>query len=204
MAAAGETSVQDNCEYLFPFLNVYPAVRQWQPEEGGLLILRASARMDFEAVGRKNLYRLGVKVTNLHSLAGVKASKWSFGEESSLGGVLAVPEQTPCRQKERGPLVEDCTWGHSYKQVSGTPWSKGDPSSLCLESDTTCLSSVPGWRSCSAICRCGSGEGFSFIYSPDSCARSRNFLSGTAKLKPSGKWERTGWEVRGQRMWCPW
>ena len=60
--AVDSSDLWDNCEYVFSSLNFSPAVGQWQPEDGGLLILRASALMDFEAVGRKDLYRLTVKI----------------------------------------------------------------------------------------------------------------------------------------------
>ena len=43
-------------------MNFCQAVGQWQPEDGGLLILIASALMDFEAVRRKDLYRLSVNI----------------------------------------------------------------------------------------------------------------------------------------------
>ncbi|TWW59163.1 hypothetical protein D4764_06G0006930 [Takifugu flavidus] len=48
-------------------------VGQWQPEENGLLSLRTSVSLNFESVGKKDLYLLAIKDTNLHSLAGLKA-----------------------------------------------------------------------------------------------------------------------------------
>ncbi|TWW81732.1 Transposon TX1 uncharacterized 82 kDa protein ORF 1 [Takifugu flavidus] len=51
----------DNCEYVFPSLAVCPAVGQWQPEEDDLLSLKSSVSVDFEGVGRKDLYILAVK-----------------------------------------------------------------------------------------------------------------------------------------------
>lgn len=60
--------------------------------------LRTSVSLDFESVGKKDLYLLAIKDTNLQSLAGLKASRWTvfFGMQSFPGGLLTVPVQTSC------------------------------------------------------------------------------------------------------------
>lgn len=78
-----------NCEYIFAPLVVCPAVGQWQPEEDDLLSRKLSVSVDFESVRRKDLYLLVVKIINLRSPEGLKASRWTvfFGAGSSLGAV---------------------------------------------------------------------------------------------------------------------
>ena len=89
---------EKDCKFVFPSLTVCPAVGQW-------LTLRTSTQTDFKAFGRKDLYRLSVKVKNLHSLDGVKVSKWTelFGGGSSLGGCWRSLYKSPV-DKWRGDL----------------------------------------------------------------------------------------------------
>ena len=155
--------------------------------------------MDFEAVGRKDLYRLNVKFRNLHSLAGVKVSMWteSFGEGSSPWG---------CWRSLYKPPVVKRTGDLQWRIVHGAVTTKRylahlDPSIgasclFCLESETVyhlfvqCLRlgemfmQLQRWFS-------SLGEGFLysfFIFDPRYCARRKavqqliNFLSGKAKL----------------------
>lgn len=82
----------DNCEYIFPPLAVCPAVGQWQPEVDDLLSLKSSVSVNFEGVGRKDLYILAVKFKNLCSLEGLKVSRWtSILEQAPLQGVVGGP-----------------------------------------------------------------------------------------------------------------
>ena len=61
--------------------------------------------MDFETVGRKDLYRLSVKITNLHSLAGVKALKWT---EFIAKGYS--PRGGPCTSPLLTKVTGDLQW----------------------------------------------------------------------------------------------
>ena len=78
----------DECEYVFPPLVVSPAVGQWEEEEDILLSLKTPQLGDFETLGRKAVYQIVVKVSNLRSLAGVRVSGWTefFGGGSSPRG----------------------------------------------------------------------------------------------------------------------
>nr|XP_040053522.1 uncharacterized protein zgc:113625 isoform X1 [Gasterosteus aculeatus aculeatus] len=75
----------DEGEYLFPPLEVCPAVGQWKDEEDLLLSLNTPQLGDFEGLGRKAAYQVSVKVSCLRALAGVKVSRWTefFGRGSS-------------------------------------------------------------------------------------------------------------------------
>ena len=61
-------------------------VRDWQEGRDKLLTFVTPKLERFEAVEKKPLYQLCVKVCCLHSLVGVKVSKWTklFGQDKSL------------------------------------------------------------------------------------------------------------------------
>lgn len=91
----------NNCEYIFSSLIVCPVVGQRQPEEDGLLSLRTPIWTDFGTVVKKELYLLSVKVANLHSLAGVKASRWTeiFGGGTFPGSCWRSLHKPPIDKK---------------------------------------------------------------------------------------------------------
>ena len=86
--------------------------------------------MDFEAVGRKDLYCLR------HSVASVKASKRTefFGEEFSPGGSWQSLYKLPV-DKMTGDLQWRIVHGGIATKVSGTP-PIVDGCHFCLESET--------------------------------------------------------------------
>lgn len=61
---------------------------QWQDEEDVLLSLQTPKLGDLETLGKRAAYHLCMKVSNLHSLVGVKVSRWTefFGRGSSPRG----------------------------------------------------------------------------------------------------------------------
>ena len=63
-------------------------VREWQEDRGKLLTFVTPRVGRFEAVQKKPLYQLCVKVCRLDSLVGVKVSKWTelFGQDKSPTG----------------------------------------------------------------------------------------------------------------------
>ncbi len=78
----------ENSEYSFPSLLITPAVGEWQ-EGGGQLLSFTTLHLDkLKDVGKKTIYQACVKVLNLHSLAGLKESRWTefFGTDFSQKG----------------------------------------------------------------------------------------------------------------------
>ena len=61
----------------FPALTVAPVVGEWQEERDKLLTFVTPKLGRFEAVEKKPLYELCVKLCHLDSLVGVKVSKWT-------------------------------------------------------------------------------------------------------------------------------
>ena len=61
---------------------------EWQDEEDILLSLKTPELGEFESLGKRAIYNISVKVSNLRSLAGVKVSRWTkfFGMGSSPRG----------------------------------------------------------------------------------------------------------------------
>ncbi|TWW77612.1 Transposon TX1 uncharacterized 149 kDa protein ORF 2 [Takifugu flavidus] len=129
----------DNCEYVFPSLAVCPAVGQWQPEEDDLLSLKSSVSVDFEGVGRKDLYILAVKVRNLRSLEGLKASGWTsfFGAGSSPGGCWRSLYKPPVDKR-----TGDLQWRIVHGAIATNRYlvhldpSTGDGCPFCSQSET--------------------------------------------------------------------
>ncbi|TWW74457.1 Transposon TX1 uncharacterized 149 kDa protein ORF 2 [Takifugu flavidus] len=129
----------DECEYVFPSLAVCPAVGQWQPEEDDLLSLKSSVSVDFEGVGRKDLYILAVKVRNLRSLEGLKASGWTsfFGAGSSPGGCWRSLYKPPVDKR-----TGDLQWRIVHGAVATNRYlvhldpSTGDGCPFCSQSET--------------------------------------------------------------------
>ncbi|TWW53858.1 Transposon TX1 uncharacterized 149 kDa protein ORF 2 [Takifugu flavidus] len=75
----------DECEYVFPSLAVCPAVGQWQPEEDDLLSLKSSVSVDFEGVGRKDLYILAVKETSSGGHGAIATNRYLVHLDPSTG-----------------------------------------------------------------------------------------------------------------------
>jgi len=75
-------------EYAFPSLKTAADVQGWQEEENLILSFKTPQLDTFESVGKKALYVICVKVTNIHLLSGVKSSKWIdfFGVDISPRG----------------------------------------------------------------------------------------------------------------------
>ncbi|XP_045886054.1 double C2-like domain-containing protein alpha [Micropterus dolomieu] len=73
---------------IFPSVSITPAVGEWQ-EEGAQLLSFTTPHLDkFQAVGKKAVYQMCVKVLNLRSSAGLKESRWTefFGPDASPKG----------------------------------------------------------------------------------------------------------------------
>lgn len=67
---------KDDGVYIFPSLSVCPAAEEWREESGLLLTMQTPVLGVFSSCGKKQLYFSCVKVLNLHTLAGVKESRW--------------------------------------------------------------------------------------------------------------------------------
>ena len=92
--------------------------------------------MDFEVFGRKNLYRLSVKLTNLNSLDGVKASKWGSLVRDSPQGAIGSNLYKPPVDKRTG----DLQWRMVHGAIATNRYlvhldpSAGDGCPFCSES----------------------------------------------------------------------
>ncbi|TWW77693.1 Transposon TX1 uncharacterized 149 kDa protein ORF 2 [Takifugu flavidus] len=179
----------DECEYVFPSLAVCPAVGQWQPEEDDLLSLKSSLSVDFEGVGRKDLYILAVKVRNLRSLEGLKASGWTsfFGAGSSPGGCWRSLYKPPVDKR-----TGDLQWRIVHGAVATNRYlvhldpSTGDGCPFCSQSETIYHLFV----------QCPRLEGlFGQLQRRKAVHQLVNVLSGTAKL---AIWKTRKNRVRGQ------
>ncbi len=132
-------SDQWDYENVFPSLAVSPAVREWRDEEDALLSLRTPDRGLW--VGREKSHLScqceSFKLTLTGRGKGVEVV-WLFWHGINAKGQLAVPVQGPHGQTDGWPSVEDCTQGHSYKQVSGAPqsWYRGQLSILLTDQNT--------------------------------------------------------------------
>lgn len=189
----------DECEYVFPPLVVCPAVGQWKEEEDILLSLKTPQLGEFESLGRKAVYQISVKVSNLRSLEGVRVSTWTgfFGRGSSPGGSWRSLYKPPVDKR-----TGDLQWRIVHGAIATNRYlvhldpGSGDGCPFCSQTEMIHHLFVE----CSRLVRLfsrlqawyqGLGELFSFrlfIYGPNYSQKNKNvhtlinFLSGLAKL----------------------
>lgn len=75
-------------DYIFPSITVSAAVQGWEEDESCLLSFRTPVLENFETVGKKSLYLICVKVSNIQLMNEVRSTRWTefFGPDSSPKG----------------------------------------------------------------------------------------------------------------------
>ena len=109
----------------------------WQEGGGQRLSLTTPHLEIFGAAGKKALCQICFKVLNLHSLAGMKESRWTgfFGTRRLPERQLAVFVQAARWKTDNRPPVEDSRWSNSYKQIQSAPGSRAGGGVYFLFSD---------------------------------------------------------------------
>ncbi len=75
-------------DYSCPSIIISAAVKDWEENESCLMSLSTPVVEDFESAGKKTLYLICVKISNMQLLNGVPATRWThfFGPDSSPKG----------------------------------------------------------------------------------------------------------------------
>lgn len=129
----------DDYEYVFPSLNVVPAVGEWQDEEGSLLSLSNLELGEFEHIGNKDIYHTCIKVSHLRSLSGMKVSKWIdvFGPSFSPKGCWRSLYKPPLEKR-----TADLQWRIVHGAIATNRYlahldqANGEECSFCAEVET--------------------------------------------------------------------
>lgn len=86
---------EDRCEYIFPCLNIFPAVSERIGLEDGLLSFTNLHTSSFEELGKKEAYIMCVKELHSRTSEGMNSSRWFdfFGPDHSVKGFHLDPNQ---------------------------------------------------------------------------------------------------------------
>lgn len=126
-------------EYVFPSLDVSPAVGQWREESGLLLNVRTPSLPTFSTCSSKQLYCSCVKVLNLGSLKDVRESRWieTLASGSSPRGSWRVLYKPPVEKR-----MADIQWRIIHGALATNRYraridpSIGEGCPFCSESET--------------------------------------------------------------------